>query len=405
MQSNLYWITTITYAFLLGLIIYNEYKIKKIGNNTEKAFRVMSICVFCFCFQDTFWGLCENHVIQNDMVFFVCSSIFHLSTVLTTFFWLYYVLIYVGLDKEKRNLLLALDGIVVIFQVCLVIANIFTPTIFRIVNGEYLTQFLRPLTFINQYIAYVFIGVTTLLLSFSFKKADLSKRDRYRTVVTATFAPIVFGILQLIYPEAPFYSVGYFLSCFIIYLLVLSKDRAEAEQKNQLELMHKSFHDDLTGLLNRRSYDEELMELEKHALSDLIVFISMDVNGLKSINDTAGHAAGDRLIIGAAQCIDKCLSPYGKTFRTGGDEFSAILYVNEIQLNQIMKEFEKNVSNWTDSDMHKLTISFGYVMRKDMPDASVREMSIVADKHMYEAKANYYKTHGIDRRKARTTSS
>ncbi|MBR5705734.1 MAG: diguanylate cyclase, partial [Deltaproteobacteria bacterium] len=53
---------------------------------------------------------------------------------------------------------------------------------------------------------------------------------------------------------------------------------------------------------------------------DLAVF-SIDVNGLKTVNDSLGHDAGDELIRGAADCISAAFGQTGKCYRTGGDEF------------------------------------------------------------------------------------
>ena len=51
----------------------------------------------------------------------------------------------------------------------------------------------------------------------------------------------------------------------------------------------------------------------------------MDVNGLKKVNDQLGHDAGDELLKGASSCISRCFGSYGKAYRTGGDEFIAIV--------------------------------------------------------------------------------
>lgn len=62
--------------------------------------------------------------------------------------------------------------------------------------------------------------------------------------------------------------------------------------------------------------------IENNSLSEITV-IMMDVNGLKTVNDSCGHMAGDELIIGAAKCIQTSMGEYGKVYRVGGDEFYA----------------------------------------------------------------------------------
>ncbi len=88
--------------------------------------------------------------------------------------------------------------------------------------------------------------------------------------------------------------------------------------------------DKMTGCLNRKAYDEDISEIR---MDSQFIYVSMDVNGLKIINDRQGHAAGDELICVAASCMKTRFDRYGKVYRMGGDEFAAILFVKENSLN------------------------------------------------------------------------
>ncbi|MDO4499664.1 MAG: GGDEF domain-containing protein [Erysipelotrichaceae bacterium] len=151
-----------------------------------------------------------------------------------------------------------------------------------------------------------------------------------------------------------------------------------------------SFHDDMTGLLNRRAYEEELNTIREHKDMDDLVIVAMDVNGLKKINDTIGHECGDELIIGAASCMKKCFDKYGKVFRTGGDEFCAILRIKESQLTELQYEFQKVVSTFESTHIKNLSISCGYVVKEKDNNMSIHDMIVLADKRMYADKKNYY---------------
>lgn len=170
------------------------------------------------------------------------------------------------------------------------------------------------------------------------------------------------------------------------------------EKKNVEKWIIKSNMDELTGIYNRHAYEDDVTALENSKIEDNFVYVSMDVNSLKVINDTLGHAAGDEMIIGASECMKQCLGAYGKLYRTGGDEFVAIIYANETQLEKIKSDVEDVTAKWHGEQNDKLAISCGYVTRKECPNLSIREMSIVADKRMYEDKANYYQRRGYDRR-------
>lgn len=87
----------------------------------------------------------------------------------------------------------------------------------------------------------------------------------------------------------------------------------------------------------------------------------MDVNGLKPVNDTLGHAAGDELLQGAAECMEQCFGNYGKVYRMGGDEFAAIIFVNTRRLKRVQQEFDDVVRGWSGQLVKSVSISCGYV--------------------------------------------
>ena len=154
--------------------------------------------------------------------------------------------------------------------------------------------------------------------------------------------------------------------------------------------------DELTQCLNRRAYEKNIRSMSP---SSDFVYVAMDVNSLKYVNDTLGHAAGDELIQGAADCMKQCFGKYGKVYRTGGDEFVCILFVVDERLQQIREEFERTVSSWTGNLVKSITISGGYVSSKEKRWESMEEIAKEADVRMYQAKKKYYTQTGNDRRR------
>lgn len=184
-----------------------------------------------------------------------------------------------------------------------------------------------------------------------------------------------------------------------IFIFVMLQNGVIAQEKrNVLEWMEKSKTDELTGFYNRHAYEADLKQLEQEQLADNFVYVSADVNSLKLINDSLGHNAGDELIVGAAECMKTCFGSYGKLYRTGGDEFIALIYTDEDQLVRIKKDIDELTQSWSKKIGHSLTISCGYVTRKEAQKMSIKQMAILADKRMYEAKEEYYKKSRIERR-------
>lgn len=171
-----------------------------------------------------------------------------------------------------------------------------------------------------------------------------------------------------------------------------------AEKEREIDLIEKSNTDELTGLFNRRAYEEYLALHNDAVTEEDFVYVSMDVNGLKVINDTLGHDAGDELISGAAECMKQCFGSYGKVYRMGGDEFAAIIFASENQLDLIANDFEDVVISWKGKIIDSIAVSCGYVRGSEVASKSLHDIAVLADKRMYEAKSAYYKSKGVDRR-------
>ena len=172
----------------------------------------------------------------------------------------------------------------------------------------------------------------------------------------------------------------------------------EEEKKNEEILVKKTIVDELTGLYNRRAYEEDILEYSATTIGDDFVYASIDVNGLKVVNDEIGHAAGDELIKGAAVCMMKAFGSYGKVYRTGGDEFVSIFFASKEQLEAIEKDLESITESWSGNLVASLSLSTGYVTRRECKDDTIIDIAKIADKRMYQAKSAYYSKKGIDRR-------
>lgn len=161
---------------------------------------------------------------------------------------------------------------------------------------------------------------------------------------------------------------------------------------------HMSKTDMLTGLGNRHAYNEAAEKYENGNLPDDLTILFLDVNELKHINDTLGHHAGDELICGAATCIDTVFSPVGGCYRTGGDEFIVMGEFSEELCRELCNQLDRLMENWKGSWEQGLRVSYGGASAREVSGGDLAQISKLADSRLYEAKALYYSTKGVDRR-------
>lgn len=117
-----------------------------------------------------------------------------------------------------------------------------------------------------------------------------------------------------------------------------------------------------------------------------------DITGLKNINDTKGHKAGDELIVRACESLKRVFVGAG-LFRVGGDELLALY--SQIEDETLAKKVEMLRADLCE---HDVVMAIGADCRKD-GRANIDRLLSTAEKRMYEDKAAYYKKIGVDRRK------
>jgi len=156
-----------------------------------------------------------------------------------------------------------------------------------------------------------------------------------------------------------------------------------------------AYYDQMTGLQNRRAYAEKMDQFMESMPAGCCVVMA-DINGLKKMNDTKGHEAGDELIIGTAECLRQSFDPVDSIYRIGGDEFCVILSGRTGSVEDSLKKLENAGSRWKGKFVHGISISYGFASDKEFDDFD--SMLKAADQRMYAFKRNYYMTSGNDRR-------
>lgn len=151
---------------------------------------------------------------------------------------------------------------------------------------------------------------------------------------------------------------------------------------------HDNRLDPLTSLENRFAFYEDI---QRHPKS-VSAIASLDMNGLKHINDTQGHTEGDRALAEIGRCLGRADSRNTIAYRIGGDEFLIVF------LQQDKAAVEKTIARVReDVTQAGYSVSVGCAMRTG--SESTDDLLHESDRKMYEDKAAYYRQSGMDRRR------
>lgn len=171
----------------------------------------------------------------------------------------------------------------------------------------------------------------------------------------------------------------------IIVTLIDVTARKNAEDK----LYNMSIHDTSTGLYNRNYFEGILDKYNNKDTTGVGIVIS-DLDGLKLIDDTLGHAVGDDYIKTSANILCECFSQNGVVARIGGDEFAVLIeHTTTAELSAILLKIDK-ILNIINSEEHivPFSMSLGYAIGDDK-QKDLRELLKMADNLMYREKLHH----------------
>ena len=170
-------------------------------------------------------------------------------------------------------------------------------------------------------------------------------------------------------------------------LYAIYNDITKRKQEEK-EIKYLSFHDQMTGLYNRRFFESEMERLNESRLLPISIIMT-DINGLKKVNDKLGHSKGDEYIKIVADEIKKAVRKEDILARVGGDEFAILLpETDKTEAEKIEKRIQKNVMSLDKNYDYKIGISTGSAVKKDQ-SIELEEVFKKADYLMYEMKNKY----------------
>ena len=154
------------------------------------------------------------------------------------------------------------------------------------------------------------------------------------------------------------------------------------------EILQQTKKDSLTGLLNRNAFKMDI----SNNTENITALISLDMNGLKALNDTQGHHAGDEALLTLALCMNRALKRRQYAYRIGGDEFAIICQkASEKDVSALVSRIKSNISET------KYHCSIGFCYCEDKA-RDIEDMLRKSDMMMYDDKKRYYEENNLKSR-------
>ncbi len=201
--------------------------------------------------------------------------------------------------------------------------------------------------------------------------------QRYEKVIEDGGEPRYFETIKTPYRDAGGSIIG---------LIGISRDVTKRRLEEE-RILYLSTHDAMTGLHNRAYLAEAAVRMDQPERLPLTVVMG-DINGLKLINDSLGHARGDRVIAASADILGACLRPGDVVARTGGDEFTALLPNTDDAAAAAFVESIRAACRARAAEMDELRfagLSLGWAT-KYRPEDSLDEVRKAAEDAMYRRK-------------------
>lgn len=391
--------STAILALLVHCIINNDAIRNRHYRNTTpagRAYRLLMLSVAAFYISDAFWGiLYEAHMMT---AVFADTVLYFAAMAATLFLWTRYVVNYLQERSWVIKVLYYIGWLFLASMSGVLILNFFMPVMFWFdEEGVYHAADLRYAILIIQVVLFMSSACYVLFIS---KGNNQSAKRRHLAIGLFGFAMGILVIVQVTYSLLPLYAIGWLLGTCILHTFVLEdmkEDRRleleemilrEEKQKKELgSAKQLAYRDSLTGVKSYNAYVETEQEVnELIASNELQEFgvVVFDVNGLKHMNDTYGHEAGDRLLQDACRLICARFM-HSPVFRIGGDEFVALLEGEDYQnRTSLLAEFE------TQADINlcngSTVVASGLATFRPGEDYSYRQVFERADARMYDRK-------------------
>ena len=352
------------------LLIHNHFNIDR--QEKQIKYDHVLLAFILYFLVDCFWAAIYAEIIPKTR-FYVVSNVFliYLTMAETIYFWLEYVMAYEQVPHRNRRI----NRFAVVFPFLVSTAALILN--YLIAPQVLIDEELNTLPVYNVYLVtvpYIYMGA---ILFYTLRKAreeeNPTEKRKHLFIGFFPLIAIIGGLVEMLFfPYIPIY-------CFVCLVMMLVFYIQAIELRISV--------DPLTKLNNRGQLTRYASQRANLFLADrLTVVIMMDIDGFKRINDTYGHAEGDKALVTVADSLRAVVSRHSMPSflgRYGGDEFILIIHpllITEADqmICEIRTEIEQNVSGTP----YPLSVSAGYEKLTNEQD-SIQSCIRRADKKLY----------------------
>ena len=357
-------------------------------------------------------NLLTKHIIRHRVLMVIASSIISLIALLFVIFW----------EFDEANISTSVDYFYLVGNIIFLAISVLL-TAFLIIS-----RFIKFKTFFLAILIHCYVF---LLISWGTAVCVFDLRYGFSPIFYLMLLTLVAGLFvvePLFFCALTFTSaclafgfsfkgdISFFsgssgvenIITFVIYIVVILLIGVEhfgvtiTNYRNEQKLEHLTYFDDLTGLLNERSYLKEIEDIDKQVEENKLneyAVILMDLNNIKATNDTYGHRYGCHLIVRCGHILPDYFES-SSLFHIGGDEFVAIVYGKDYQnLDAILEIFDNKLSfSKIEYEGHELIFSLAHGFAKYEKGLKYKDVLQKADDSMYINKKMIKEKYGMKQR-------
>lgn len=285
-------------AIVIG-IIRNRARITKFKETIDKPLCRVMMFFICFCLVDSFWGVVgSSNTPAYRMLYIVSTYGFHTMSALSALMCSYYCAKYMKIAGKGYKILWIIRACIFIVQIAFLYQNIFTHNAFMIdeaaVYHPYKPRYLLFVFQFCQYIPPILYAVYKII-----KNRHSEGKKLFTSAIFFAAVPITFGILQMLYPDGPFYSIGFLVTSVCMYSFNISSQREEYMAAYYISKEREKARAEIEAALKKA---EAASSAKTTFLSNMSHDIRTPINGIMGMVSIAKQ---EEMSPKAASCIEK----------------------------------------------------------------------------------------------------